>query len=64
MEWGRASTGAGGAPTRFYQEDQYYLTEKWLDKSEIQYFFAGAFCIAVWNLLCGGADLLWTHSLG
>ncbi len=66
MEWGRASTGAGGAPTRFYQEDQYYLTGKWLDKSEIQYFYSMLICLFYLSVILEimGAAILATQVLG
>lgn len=45
LEWGTARSGANGMPTRFRYEDKDYLSGKWLDKTEIHYFYPMLICL-------------------
>lgn len=66
LEWGIAVQGAGGMPTRFRHHDKDYLSGKWLDKTEISYFYPMMICLFYLAVILEitGAAILATQVLG
>lgn len=66
LEWGRAVTASNGMPTRFLYGDKDYLSGKWMDKSEIHFFYPMLICLFYLAVILEitGAAILATQVLG